>query len=150
MNRIRLNRLFLAGLMTFVVFVSVELLWEGLIGRLLLGESIGSLRNLAGVSIWSLMHQAINLVIALVNCFMMIWLYASLRPMFGVGPRTALIASAFVFVFVVAFELNYANLGFFPFRLALIDAIDLVIELPLALIAGTQVYESGRWATNEV
>jgi hypothetical protein len=65
--------------------------------------------------------------------------------MFGVGPRTALIAGAFVFAFVFAFELNHVNLGFIPYRLALVDAIDLVIELPLSLIVGAQVYESGRW-----
>ena len=67
---------------------------------------------------------------------MLIWLYASLRPMFGVGPRTALIASSFMFVFIFAFGLNYTNLGLFPLRLTLLDALNLIIELPLALIAG--------------
>lgn len=147
MNRIRPNRLFLAGLSTFLAFVVLELLWEGLIGALILGDTLEVWMSYPGVSKWTLQHQAVNLVIALGNCLMMIWLYASLRPMFGVGAPTALIASAFVFVFVLAFELNYANLGFFPFRLALIEAFSLIIELPLALIVGAQVYESGRWET---
>jgi hypothetical protein len=147
MNRIRPNRLFLAGLSTFLAFVVLELLWEGLIGTLILGDALEVWMSYPGVSKWTLQHQAVNLVIALGNCLMMIWLYASLRPMFGVGAPTALIASAFVFVFVLAFELNYANLGFFPFRLALLEAFSLIIELPLALIVGAQVYESGRWET---
>lgn len=145
MNRIRLNRLLIAGLATFLTFIGIELLWEGLIGSLLVGDALGPHVGYPSVSAWTLRHQAVNLGIALGNCFMMIWLYASLRPMFGVGPRTALISSAFVFVFVFAFELNYANLGFFPFSLALFDALSLLIELPLAMIAGAQVYESGRW-----
>jgi hypothetical protein len=149
MNRIRPKRLFLAGLSTFLAFVAIELLWEGLIGTLLLGDALEAWMSYPGVSKWTIEHQAVNLAIALGNCFMMIWLYASLRPMFGVGVRTALIASAFGFTFVLAFELNYANLGFFPFRLALIEAVSLIIELPLALTAGAQVYESGRWATTE-
>jgi hypothetical protein len=140
MNRIRVNRLLIAGLATFLAFIAVELLWEGLIGTI----------SYPRASQWTVRHQVANLTIAVGNCFMMIWLYASLRPMFGVGPRTALIASTFVFVFVFAFELNYTNLGFYPIRLALFDALSLIIELPLALVVGARVYESGRWVTNEV
>ena len=149
MNRIRLNRLLLAGLITFLAFVAIELIWERLVTSLLPGATVDSWTSYPRVSAWTLRHQVINLSIALGNCFMMIWLYASLRPMYGVGARTALIASAFVFVFVIAFELNYVNLGFFTFRLVLIEAVSLLVELPLALAAGAQVYESGRWATNE-
>ena len=148
MNRIQLNRLFIAGLVTLLVFIGIELVWESLIGGLLFRKPLEALQSYPAPSQWTLRHQAINLGIALANCFMLIWLYASLRPMFGVGPRTALIASAFMFVFVFAFELNYTNLGFIPLQLALLDAMNLIIELPLALIAGAHVYESGRWASS--
>jgi hypothetical protein len=147
MNRIRTSRLLLAGLATLLAFFMIELLWEGL-SVVLFGDQLATLRISGGIPHWSLREQILNLAIALFNCFMMIWLYASLRPMFGVGPRTALIASAFVFAFVFAFDINYANLGFIPYRLGLIYAVDLIIELPLSLIVGAQVYESGRWATS--
>jgi divalent metal cation (Fe/Co/Zn/Cd) transporter len=149
MNRIRLNRLFLAGLATFLAFVVIEIIWEKLLGALFMGDIMAVLQSYPDPAQWTVRNQVINLGIALGNCFMMIWLYASLRPMFGVGPRTALIASAFVFVFVFAFELNYANLDFFPFHLAVLEAVNLIVELPLALVAGAQVYESGRWVTAE-
>jgi hypothetical protein len=149
MNRIRINRLFIAGLATFLSFIVIELVWEGVIGSIILGDIMNMLLEYPGVPRWSLRHEAVNLTIALGNCFMMIWLYASLRPMFGVGTRTALIASAFVFVFVLAFELNYANLGLFAYRIALIEALNLIIELPLALIVGASVYESGHWVTSD-
>jgi hypothetical protein len=149
MNRIRISRLLLAGLATLLAFILIELLWEGLIGVVLFGDLLASLRASGGMPDWSLREQVLNLAIALFNCFMMIWLYASLRPMFGVGPRTALITSAFVFAFVFAFDLNYANQGFISYRLGLIYALDLLIELPLSMIVGAQVYESGRWVTSE-
>lgn len=148
MNRIRSPQLLLAGLATLFVFIIIELLWEGLIGTTLLNNALSSIRTLAGTDEWSLRAQVLNLIIALFNCFMMIWLYASLRPMYGVGVRTALIATAFVFAFVFAFELNLTNLGLIPGGLTLIDSIDLIVELPLSLIAGAQVYESGRWDTS--
>jgi hypothetical protein len=149
MNRIRLNRLFIAGLVTLLAFIVIELVWEGLIGRLLLSEPLEALASYPEISTWTLRHHAINILIALGNCLMLIWLYASLRPMFGVGTRAALIASAFMFVFVFAFELNYTNLGVLPLRLAILDAVNLIVELPLALIAGAHVYESGRWSLSE-
>lgn len=145
MNRIRPVRLLLAGLATLIVFLIIEILWEGLIGATLLNDALSSIRTIAGTDDWSLRAQVLNLVIALFNCFMMIWLYASLRPMYGVGVRTALIATAFVFAFVFAFELNLTNIGLIPGGLTLIDTVDLIVELPISLIAGAQVYESGRW-----
>ena len=148
MNRIRLNRLVIAGLATLLVFIAIELLWEGLIGTLIFRNSLGALRSYPNLSHWTLPNQAANLAIALGNCLMLIWLYASLRPMFGVGPRTALIASAFMFAFIFAFGLNLSNLGIIPLRITLLDAVNQIVELPLALIAGAQVYESGRWASS--
>lgn len=148
MNRIRINRLVFAGLTTFLAAIALELIWEGVIGAVIMRDSMALLRGYPDLSHWTLRNQVVNIGIALGNCFMLIWLYASLRPMFGVGPRTALIASAFMFIFIFAFGLNYANLSIFPLRLVLLDAVNLIIELPLALIAGAQVYESGRWASS--
>ena len=148
MNRIRLNRLIIAGLATFLVFIAIELVWEGLIGAHILRNAMSALRSYPSLSHWRILNQAFNLAIGLGNCFMLIWLYASLRPMFGVGSRTALIASAFMFAFIFAFGLNLTNMGVIPLRLTLLDALNLIIELPLALVAGAQVYESGRWSSS--
>lgn len=147
MNRIQINRLLVAGLVTLLTFLALELIWEGLIASLLLGDAMEVLASYPNLSHWTVSNHVVNLAIALGNCFMLIWLYASLRPMFGVGPRTALIASSFMFVFIFAFGLNYTNLGLFPLRLTLLDSLNLLIELPLALIAGAHIYESGRWAS---
>ena len=149
MNRIRTSRLDLAGLVTLLVFILLELLWEGVIGTVLFGDQLAALRISEGIPDWSFGEHILNLTVALFNCFIMIWLYASLRPMFGVGPRTALIASAFVFAFVFAFYINYANLGYISYRLGLVYAVDLIVELPLALIAGAQVYENGGWVPSQ-
>ncbi len=149
MNRIRPTRLILAGLATLLAFLLIELIWEGLISAAILGDQFRLLRGSGSYPNWSFSEHALNLTIGLFNCFMMIWLYASLRPMFGVGPRTALIAAAFVFAFVFAFDLNFANLGFIPYRQALLYSLDLIVELPVALFVGAEVYESGRWTLSE-
>ena len=74
---------------------------------------------------------------------MVMWLYAALRPMFGVGPKTALITGAFVLTFISAYAINESNLGIYPLQVTLVQLFYWVIELPLAVIAGAYFYEAG-------
>jgi hypothetical protein len=83
----------------------------------------------------------LNLFISLFTTCMLIWLYAALRPMFGVGTKTALITSAFALTFMTAFGINFTNLGLYPLRIALLELGYQLIELPLAVLIGAQVYE---------
>jgi hypothetical protein len=149
MNRIRITRLLLSGLVTLIVFILVELLWESFLvwavwGRIAVAWGLSS----APLE-WSAAQHALNIGIALVNSILMIWLYAALRPMFGVGPRTALITSGFVFAFVSAFTVNSINLGHQTFPYAIVVMVSLIVELPIAILVGARFYESGKWALNE-
>ena len=116
MNRIKVNRLLLSGLVTFLVFIVLEIVIEYVLGYYLLGRFIPVLRDpwLLPAS-WGVWNRILNLSIALVNCIMLIWLYAALRPMFGVGPRTALIAGAFVFYFVFS-SINFEDLSIYYYN----------------------------------
>jgi hypothetical protein len=149
MNRIRVARLILSALVTLVVFIVVELLWEPVLTWALWRRLAASWGLSASPIDWSLAQQLLNIGIALVNTIMMMWLYVALRPMFGVGPLTALIASGFAFAFVTAFTINYVNLGRLQWPYAVVETVNLIVELPIAMIAGASVYESGRWALSE-
>jgi hypothetical protein len=143
MNRIRTQRVLIAGLATLLVFILIEFLLEGvLIGAILPGK-LYEIYASTGAGRWNWSNQVINIGVALFNCLMMIWLYAALRPMFGVGPRSALITCGFVFAFFLAIEINNVNMGNIPLRVAVVDLSTLLIELPIALIAGAHVYEAG-------
>lgn len=146
MNRIRLGRLLIAGLITLLVFIAIEVLWEGVIGSALFSRIAEVYSRYYTVQGWTLPNHALNIGIALVNTIMMMWLYVALRPMFGVGTRTALITSGFVFAFVLAFAINNVNLGVLPRSVAAVDMVNLVIEMPLSIIVGTRFYESGDWS----
>lgn len=143
MNRIKLNRLILAGAVTLLTFIVVEFVVESLISRPLFGRAIEAWHQTLNLPAWSIGNSILNLLIALVNCTLLTWLYAALRPMFGVGSRTALVTSAFAFFFVAAFAINGVNLGTYPLRIALIELGYLLVELPLAILAGARVYEGG-------
>lgn len=142
MNRIRLNRMLLAGLATFLVWIVVEILVEQVIGRVLFGDLIEQqVIQTTNILDWGIPNYVLNLLIALINCTLLIWLYASLRPMFGVGTRTALITSAFGVIFAFTMTVNGINLGLVPARVGLVEWIFELIEFPLAMMAGALVYE---------
>ena len=147
MNEIRVKRMLLAGLVMLIVWVVVEVLVEQVIARILFGQSTQEmwlqaidLRDSSALNFW------VNTIVALFNCTLLIWLYASLRPMYGVGTRTALITSAFGVILGFSLFLNFINLGLFPLKLALLEAVFEAIELTIAMIAGAAVYEGeAKW-----
>lgn len=71
----------------------------------------------------------------------LVWLYAMIRPRYGPGPRTAVIAGLYVWVgFGVLHAISEAPMGIFPPRLsALIVAVFLLVA-PLAALAGAKFY----------
>ena len=142
MNRIKVRRLLVAGLVTLIVFIMVEFLLEFVIFNALIG--LGKwIDQLYAPSSWSLSNHILNLLMALVNSIMLIWMYAALRPMFGVGPKTALIASGFAYAFIFSISINFANLRFYPVQPALIELFYQLIELPVAILVGAYYYEGG-------
>lgn len=145
MNKIKIQRLLLTSLATLVVFIVVEFLVETLFERHILQQGITEWYLKLGIQHWNWANNLVNIFIALLNTTMLVWLYAALRPMFGVGVKTALITSLFGLVFSTTFTFNIANLtgGYYPWKIALLESGYLLIELPLAMIAGAYVYERG-------
>lgn len=142
MNRIRLNRMLLAGIATFFAWIVVEIVVEQVIGRIMFGDFIEQqVLQTTNILDWGIPNYVLNILIALINCTLLIWLYASLRPMFGVGTRTALITSAFGIIFAFTMTINAINLGLVPARVGLVEWIFELIEFPLAMMAGALVYE---------
>jgi hypothetical protein len=147
MNTINIKRMVLAGLAMFVMWIAIEILLEGVIANLVFGKS--SLEMLAenvNFREWTAMNYWVNTIIPILNCTLMIWLYASLRPMYGVGTRTALITSAFGIILGLSLFINFINLGLLPLKSGLIEAVFESIEFPIAMLAGAGIYEGQeRW-----
>ena len=148
MNEINVKRMFLAGLGMLIVWVLVELLVEQVFAQFFFGQTAQEMwQEVIKVSGNSAQTFWINNIIAFLNCTLMIWLYALLRPMYGVGTRAALITSLFGIIMGTALFINMINLGIFPLKIALLEALFEAIEFPIAMIAGATVYEGeARWS----
>jgi hypothetical protein len=143
MNKIKVGRLLASGLITLLAFVVVEIVVEKVVGNSLLGLDYDNWYGDLIIPKWTVGNYVLNIFFALVNSTVLMWLYAALRPMFGVGARTALITSGFAFTFVATYAINQANLGIVPIWIAYIEMVYIIIELPLALLVGSWFYEAG-------
>jgi hypothetical protein len=121
MNEIKIKRLIIAGLLTLLVFIGMEFLVESLMGPIIFGPMMRNYYQGIELQGWGFKEHALNIGIAIINCMMLIWLYAALRPMFGVGTKTALICSLYWLVFISVFSINMANLGYYPWNIAFME-----------------------------
>ena len=145
MNEINIKRMVLAGLAMFVVWVLVEILVEHVLASILFGQTSQEMwLQVIETRDWDASNYWINIFVAVVNCTLMIWIYASLRPMYGVGTKTALIVSALSAIWVFSLFVNLINLGLFPLKLGLIEATFEAIEFPIAMMAGAAIYEEEK------
>src|SRR3989442_7464581 len=71
----------------------------------------------------------------------LLWLYAAIRPRFGAGPKTAVIAGVALWFFVFLLHaIGEAPMGLFPSRLYTIGAIVALVQYAVAGWAGARIY----------
>ena len=147
MNEINVKRLLIAGLAMLIMWIAVAILvqivFEQLVAPVFFGQTAEEMwlefiepRDRSALNYW------LDLLTALANCTLLIWLYASLRPMYGVGTKTALITSAFGIILGFSVSTNLINNGLIPLKLGLIETVCEAIEFPIAMLAGAAVYEN--------
>jgi hypothetical protein len=146
MNKINIKRMLVAGLAMLIMWVAVGILiqiaFEQVIAPTFFGQTAEEMwleiidpEGRSALNFW------VEGFTALLNCTLLIWLYASLRPMYGVGTRTALVTSAFGIILGFSLYTNLINLGLIPLKLGVIAAVIEAIEFPIAMLAGAAIYE---------
>ena len=72
----------------------------------------------------------------------LVWFYAAIRPRFGAGPKTAIIAGI-VLWFLAYFwpSLSMGLMGFMPMKLLLVSVVWGLAEVIIAAVAGGAIYK---------
>ncbi|MBN1832312.1 MAG: DUF1761 domain-containing protein [Deltaproteobacteria bacterium] len=138
MSKMNCKRVFLGGLVAGIVFIVLGFasyfIYLGDAWKCVMEELGYPLSESVGMYIYSI-----------VGCFFVgilaVWLYAAIRPRYGAGPGTGVLAG-FVF-WVLSVLLPYISLGafgMFPARLLIIDCLIALVIIIVATLLGAWVY----------
>jgi hypothetical protein len=89
---------------------------------------------------------AFNIVVDLLEGISILWLYAAIRPLYGPGTRTAIIAAFAWWSIVTLGDATWCSFGFFPPRTVIPLMIGTLPALILATFTGARFYreQSGK------
>jgi hypothetical protein len=134
MNKISWPRVLSCGLLAGIVWI---ILGAGVTA--LLGRGFAALPNNR------LAHPTpgfvgLNVVVDLLEGISILWLYAAIRPRYGPGAKTALIA-AFAWWFIVSLgDATWCSFGFFPASTVIPLMLGTLPALLLAALVGAKFY----------
>ena len=138
MGKINWGRVVLGGLLAGVVLNVVDF---AMYGKWLAGDFAAALQALGKPGA---MDNLIPLFVALdfVYGIGLVWVYAAIRPRFGAGVKTAVIAGVATWFFVsLLHAVGEAPMGLFPQKLYTIPTIVTLIEYAVATTVGAYVYK---------
>jgi len=139
MGQLNWNRLILGGLLAGLIINASEWLVNGVVFASNWAAVMGNLNRPTTFSVKQLV--ALNLWGFMTGITMM-WFYASIRPRYGAGPRTAVIAGAGVWL--TAYALGGAFpliVHIFPRHLGAITLLIALVEAVVAALAGAMIYQ---------
>ncbi len=140
MAKINLGRVVLGGLLAGVVLN----VGEFILNQPILGEDWDAamralnLEPVAGAAV------ALYVLWSFVMGIAIVWIYAAIRPRFGAGPKTAVIAGLAVWFLVWLMGFGGTMItGMFPAGLVTITILWGIVEVSLAALAGGWLYKEG-------
>lgn len=136
MGTINLRGVILGGLVAGLVLNVFDFLMYGVVLAADMEAAMQAVgKSMEGQPIW--LYVLLDFLFGI----WIVWLYAMIRPRYGPGPRTAVIAGLFVWVGLgVLHAIGEAPMGIIPTRLwAIVVAVFLVVA-PLAALAGARFY----------
>ncbi|MBA2564176.1 MAG: hypothetical protein H0V09_01980 [Gemmatimonadetes bacterium] len=140
MGRIDWGRVLLGGILAGLVINVSEMILNTVVMGAEFQEAMRA-RNVdpegASIGVW--------IVYAFLLGIVAVTVYAAIRPRFGPGPRTALIAGFLVWVLTSLFStIAMLNMGLFPGRLLGVGLVWALVELLLATLLGAWVYREAE------
>jgi hypothetical protein len=134
MSKLNWPRVILCGLLAGIVWIVLGSVVTGLLGR----DFAALPHNRLGAPTPG--FALFNVLIDLVEGISILWLYAVIRPLYGPGAKTAIIA-AFAWWFIVTLgDATWCSFGLFPAGTAVPLIIGTLPALILATIAGARYY----------
>ncbi len=138
MGKINWGRVVLGGLLAGLVLNIIDWLVYGV----WLADDFEAAMQALGLGTIPAGMMGLYVVWDFVLGIFVVWLYAAIRPRYGAGPKTAVLAGLAVW-FLVGFmhAVGEAPMGLFPMRLYVIGVVVGAVALALAGLAGGWLYQ---------
>lgn len=137
MSGINVVRVLLGGVIAGFIIIFGEFVLNGFI----LAEQWAALREIHNVQELSDAQYAGGALLTLTYGIVLVWIYAAIRPRFGPGPRTAIVAAlTFWLIAYALFLMSMWTSGFVTFDIAAVSILWGLIEAPAAALAGAWFY----------
>ena len=139
MGKINWGRVVLGGLLAGVVLNVVDYLFYGVMMKQDLAAAMQALGKQPGA-----MDSLVPLFVTLdfVTGIGLLWVYAAIRPRFGAGVKTAVIAGVAVWFFVgLLHALGEGPMGLFPQKVYTVGTLVALVQYAVAGAVGAYVYK---------
>lgn len=139
MGKINWGRVIAGGLIAGLVLNVVDWLTYGVFLKPDLAAAMTAMGRPAGA-----MDQAVPIFVLVDFLYGigLVWLYAAIRPRYGAGPKTAVIAGIALWVYIgLLHAIAEAPMAMMPQRVMMIGTIVALISLPVAGAVGASMYK---------
>ncbi|MGP8246785.1 MAG: hypothetical protein ACLQVN_19980 [Bryobacteraceae bacterium] len=139
MGKVNWQRVILGGLLAGVIIDVIEWVTNGVVFA---GDWADVMKHLGSTTNFSVKQIVALNVWGFLIGIAMVWLYAAIRPRFGEGPKTAVLAG--FAMWFMAYALGGAFPVFthlFPLRLAVVTTLIGLVEAVVAALAGAWLYK---------
>jgi len=122
---------------------------DGVVHGILLKERWAQVMAMLGrQSVEDASHMLVYAVYDLAKGLAGVWLYAAIRPRFGAGPRTGVIAAVVTWFLVIPVPLlGLLPTGWFGRRFAALWSIEGLVVMVIAIVAGAWFYREDGTST---
>jgi hypothetical protein len=136
MGKINFGRVVLGGLLAGLIIN----IGEFVLNTYVVGEQSAAIMERLGLEAIGTPQIIWFVLIAFGLALVMIFLYAAIRPRFGAGTSTAILAGVTVWLVVMLSAIGDVVVGLVPLSLLLVAGIWGLVEFAIAAVAGAWVY----------
>ena len=136
MGKINASRVLLCGALAGIIWIIAGGMVTSVLGR----EFAALPNNRLGAPTPGFL--AFNIVVDMLEGISILWLYAAIRPAYGPGAKTAIIASVAWWFIVTLGDATWCSFGFFPPRTVIPLMVGTLPALILTTTVGARFYKA--------
>ena len=138
---INTSKVVVGGIVAGIIMNVLGFIIQGmLLGKRMMDEMVAAAPTLQGKG-EDAMAMTCRVLTQFVVGILLVWLYAAMRPRFGAGPKTAMLAAFVVWLCGFLFYLDWLILGLMSTALYAMMSVAMLISVAIAAWVGAMMYK---------